>query len=184
MPDQGTEGLLSPFLRRRRINVVLPHMKGRILDVGCGSGELCQWVEADKYLGFDVDSESLFLAKQKFPDHHFTNCEPPVNQAYDTVVSLAVIEHAADPVSFLKKWARYLHDSDSRFVLTTPHPRIKKIHEAGSQIGLFSRHGSEEHQQLINSGHFQKITMDAGLQLKVFRKFLIGMNQLFILSLP
>jgi len=36
--DQGNEGLLSPFLRWRRIRAVLPYIRGCVLDVvGCGS---------------------------------------------------------------------------------------------------------------------------------------------------
>jgi hypothetical protein len=34
MADQGSEGLLSPFLRRKRILAVKPYLRGRVLDVG------------------------------------------------------------------------------------------------------------------------------------------------------
>jgi len=183
MADQGAEGLLSPFLRRMRINAVRCHIRGRILDIGCGSGELSRLVKPDEYFGFDIDLESLCLAKNKFPEYCFTNDEPPQKMKFDTLVSLAVIEHASDPVRFLFRWAKYLDNINSRFVLTTPHPYAEKIHTPGSRIGLFSRQGHEEHQQLIDPQRMEKIAMEAGMQVKIFKPFLFGMNQLFILAL-
>ena len=46
MIDQGTERLLSPFLRRQRFKVARPYRSGRILDVGCGSVALVALVDA------------------------------------------------------------------------------------------------------------------------------------------
>ena len=40
MADQGAEGLFSPFLRSRRLKAACPYIKGRVLDVGCGTGAL------------------------------------------------------------------------------------------------------------------------------------------------
>ena len=73
MADQGSEGFLSPFLRQKRIHAISPYLYGEVLDVGCGSGEFARFVKEDKYLGFDIDEELLFLAKNKFPNHKFTS---------------------------------------------------------------------------------------------------------------
>ena len=45
MADQGTEGILSPYLRRKRIQAATPYLKGGVLDVGCGGGVLATLVE-------------------------------------------------------------------------------------------------------------------------------------------
>ncbi|MFW5768146.1 MAG: class I SAM-dependent methyltransferase [Bacteroidota bacterium] len=184
MADQGTEGLLSPFLRKLRIRAAAPYIYGRVLDVGCGSGELASIVTEENYCGFDIDGESIALAVKKYPTHDFVNTEPPKNQSFDTIVSLAVIEHVSDPVDFLSHWSRYLKNSNGcKFVLTTPHPSIETIHTIGAKCGLFSKHGSEEHEELIDYERMQKISKKAGLKIIVFKKFLLGMNQLFVLSI-
>ena len=158
---------------------------GEVLDVGCGSGEFARFVKEDKYLGFDIDEQSLFLAKNKFPNHKFTSQLPLKVQKFDTVISMAVIEHAPDPVDFLKTWSGYLKsEAKSKFVLTTPHPRIEVIHVLGAKLGLFSKHGNEEHKELIDYKSMKFISNKAGLKILTFKKFLLGMNQLFVLSVP
>jgi len=183
MTDQGAEGLFSPFLRERRIKAVQPYIKGRLLDVGCGSGELARIVPAELYIGYDIDAESINMAKVKFPNHIFVNGESEIGNAFDTIVSMAVIEHVPDTALFLQKWAARLKNAPgSRLVLTTPHPRIEKIHAFGSRVGLFSKHSKEEHEHLIDARHMQVISKAAGLEIKVFRRFLLGMNQVFVLA--
>ena len=47
----------QPGLHLRQISG--PHLRGRVLDLGCGGGRLAQWVEPASYLGFDIDPASL-----------------------------------------------------------------------------------------------------------------------------
>ena len=101
MADQGTEGLLSPFLRRQRFKVAKPYLNGRILDVGCGSGALAELIDPAWYLGIELDEDSVNKAKQSYPHHFFQNTLPPVEEKFNTVVSLAVIEHVPDPATLL-----------------------------------------------------------------------------------
>jgi len=54
MADQ-TDGFLSPFLRKKRIEMALPFIKGRVIDIGCGVGKLAKYVEAENYVGIDKD---------------------------------------------------------------------------------------------------------------------------------
>ncbi len=53
MADQ-TDGFLSPFLRKKRIEMALPFIKGRVIDIGCGVGKLAKYVEAENYVGIDL----------------------------------------------------------------------------------------------------------------------------------
>lgn len=185
MADQGGEGLLSPYLRRRRLEAVRPFLRGRVLDFGCGSGALAQLVPADRYLGVEVDAVSLRLARSKFPGHRFVDALPvPAEGMFDTVVLLAVIEHVAEPVACLRALAARLAPADeARLVLTTPHPWSDRIHDAGSALGLFSRHANEEHEQLLDRRRLADVGRAAGLRLVAYRRFLGMLNQLAIYAL-
>jgi len=177
--DQGSEGLLSPWLRRKRIAVALPYLRGDILDVGCGSGALAEHCTAGRYTGFDVDAESLAIASRDWPQHAFA-AELP-NGAFDTIVSLAVIEHIADPAEFLADLARRLRDGpDARIVCTTPRPAFDWIHTLGSAIGIFSSHASEEHETLLDRDDLERAGRAGGLALVEYRRFLFGANQLAV----
>lgn len=182
MVDQGSEGLLSPFLRKRRINAARPHLVGNVLDVGCGTGHLADFVRVEFYVGVEVDEESLQTAGLRHPQHNFLPGLPPPGTTFNTVVALAVIEHAPDPLGFLKDLSdRLCPGPESRIVCTTPHPSAGLIHRAGASAGLFSRHASEEHEKLLDRSDFEVMAAQCGLGITRYRRFLLGLNQLCIM---
>ncbi len=180
MGDQSTGGLLSPWLRERRMNAARPHLQGKVLDFGCGAGGLSVDIEAQQYLGVDRDAESLEIAHSRYPDYRFLTEIPP-SETFDTITLLAVIEHIPDPVALLKSLASQLSPG-GRIVLTTPHPSYEWAHTFGARLGIFSREASEEHEQLIDQTAMQAIAQQAGLKVVEFRRFLFGVNQIFVLQ--
>ena len=180
MPDQGAGGVLSPWLRRHRLSAVRPHLCGVVLDVGCGVGALADDCSAERYVGVDIDAESLALARQRHPAHRFCAAADPALRV-DTIVLLAAIEHVADPAGFLRGLANHLVRG-GRIVLTTPAPWTDRIHAWGAAIGLFSRAAHEEHETLFDPPRMRVIARSAGLRVIGARKFLLGANQLFLLE--
>lgn len=181
MADQGNEGLLSPFLREKRFTAARPYLRGDVLDVGCGSGGLAATVPAKSYLGIDIDEESLERAKINYPRHRFSNELPSLDEKFDTIVALALIEHVERPEAFLKRLKENLCDHpQSRIILTTPHPLGEWIHDLGSKFGLFSQHANEEHEELLDRRKLQEIGESAGLKMTTYRPFLFRVNQLAI----
>ena len=182
MADQGAEGLLSPFLRECRIKATSPFLRGCVLDIGCGAGSLASLVDPELYYGFDYDEESISIARRRFPRHKF-QMEMPKPASFDTVVSLAVIEHVPQPDIFLKNLCRYLQPNrQSRIVLTTPHPSLEWVHDVGAKLGLFSAHASEEHETLLDKSSLQHIAQIADCPILIYKRFLLGANQMIVLS--
>ncbi len=180
MPDQGGEGLFSPYLRRKRIDKARPFLAGRILDVGCGTGALAAFVPPERYFGVEPDDFSIELAQRSFPKHYFSKTLPD-DQDYDVIVALAVIEHIPDPVKWLSELVQKLV-AGGIMVLTTPHPAMEWIHSMGAKIGIFSAHAHEQHETLLDARAMSEIADKADLQVTRYSKFLLGCNQLFILS--
>ena len=185
MADQLT-GLLSPFLRSRRITAVKPFLgQGDLLDIGCGTGELAHHIDSRRYVGVDWDAESIGIARKSFPTHRFLTLAEfnslPNERNFDAIVGLAVIEHVDDPQQWLD-WLRTLLKPDGRIVLTTPHPSVRGIHEFGAQLGLFSQEGAKEHRELIDRRRMIEVAAAAGFQVRHFKRFLSGCNQLFVLQ--
>lgn len=179
MADQGSEGLLSPYLRNQRLKAALPFLKGRILDFGCRSGALASLVPAENYSGVDVDDECVRAARRAFPHHQFMTSLAGQDADFDTVVSLAVIEHVADPADFLRELKSHLaRKPDARIVCTTPHPSIDWVHAAGARIGLFSWSAHQEHQALLDADALRRAGREAGLEMVEYRRFLFGANQI------
>lgn len=184
MADQGSEGILSPFLRLQRINAVKPYLRGKVLDYGCGSGKLASLISPESYWGYDCDENIIRVASTNYPDHHFQMKAPDFGQVFDTVVSLAVIEHVSNPKSFLDELIGFLKpDCQSRIILTTPYPSFEKIHTTGAKLGIFSRHASEEHQILLNKKTIVDLAETCHIKLIDYHRFLWGANQLAIFGL-
>lgn len=180
MADQVKGGLLSPFLRARRIAMAAPHLRGKVLDVGCGVGVLAARCRSENYYGVDIDPVSIEIARARFPQHQFST-QLPANQLLDTIVALAVIEHIEAP----ERWFGALiplMSSSGRIVLTTPHPSFEWIHEAGARVGLFSSDAAEENEVLFDTPMMQKFATSVSLRVASSIRFLLGANQLFVLE--
>jgi 2-polyprenyl-3-methyl-5-hydroxy-6-metoxy-1,4-benzoquinol methylase len=181
MADQ-ISGLLSPFLRNRRVNVARPFLRGRVLDFGCGGGILGNYILGGDYLGVDLDRETVEIAAQTHIGHRFLlESEFDESEQFDTIVSLAVIEHIADPAALLHRFKDMLKPS-GQIVLTTPNPMLDGIHGLGARIGLFSQEGHEEHVSLLNRESIGALARAVNLKVILYRRFLLGANQLVVLA--
>lgn len=184
MPDQ-INGKLSPYLREQRFRAAEPYLAaGRVLDIGCGIGLLTRYISADRYLGIDLDRDSVVEARETHPAYRFMTLDEfaahDSDEKFDTIVGLAVIEHVPDPKAWLDEMRRRLAPG-GRMVLTTPHPRLEWAHTVGARLGLFSRAASEEHNVLIDQKLMGRFAGDTGLRVAEFKRFLYGANQLFVL---
>jgi len=181
MADQAT-GLLSGFLRRVRLRIALPYLTPPILDVGCGNGFICRHFNPVEYKGVDIDEATLAQARMLHPRHGFCRLdELRPDEAFNTIVLLAVIEHVNDPAGFLRRLATHLI-VDGRIVLTTPHSSYDGFYEIGSRWGLFSRQAAQEHTNTYNYAAIATLCHQAGLVLECYQRFLFGANQLFVLK--
>lgn len=179
MADQGTEGLLSSFLRKQRIKAIKPFLKGEILDIGCGSGIIASLISSELYVGVDIDKTSLKIAKEKYPNHHFFLEIPFQNKKFDTIISLATIEHVSNPIVFLKNLTKQLElNTDSSIIITTPNPNFEKLYLIGVYLGLFSKHANEEHEELLGYSRLKEIADLCNLKITLYKRFLFGANQL------
>ena len=157
-----------------------PWLSGRVLDYGCGSGALADVVNADCYVGYDIDAASIDEARRLHPRHEFT-LTAPQEGSFDTVASLAVIEHMAQPDAFVRGLAE-LCKPGGRIVLTTPNPLLDPAHHLGAKFGLFSHDASEEHVSLLDRKALAGLATSAGLGVVRYARFLLGANQLLVLQ--
>ncbi len=93
--------------------------KKSILEIGCGSGLLIGEFELPEKYGIEPSRESCEHAGQRC---EATNCsfeEFRIERSYDVLLSCCVLEHVADPGSFLEKARRMIAD-DGIMILGVP----------------------------------------------------------------
>lgn len=173
-------GVLSQSLAARRFEITRPYLRGSVLDVGCHEGRLADMCQPDAYLGLDLHEPSLEVARREHPGFRFTSTFPQ-DERFDTIVALAVIEHVDQPGVMLKQFADVLAPG-GRAVLTTPHPRMEWVHTAGARVGLFSQHAHDDHEDLLDLPAMRTLAAGAGLAVQKYQRFMLGANQLFVLS--
>jgi trans-aconitate methyltransferase len=73
----------------------------KILDIGCGPGDILEFLPEVNYIGFDVDANYIKTAKEKYPHYQFQctdvktfQLEDP--QTFDIVVATGVLHHLND----------------------------------------------------------------------------------------
>jgi 2-polyprenyl-3-methyl-5-hydroxy-6-metoxy-1,4-benzoquinol methylase/putative flippase GtrA len=175
-------GLLSPYLCSRRIEVAAPHLRGRILDIGCASGVLAERISADRYLGVDIDSGAIEKARASHPDHRFEYvADLADDELFDTVVALAVIEHVPDPPAWVR-WAVGHLDDKGKIIVTTPHARWEPVHSLAAKIRLTSPEASYEHETTFDRSTITALFELHGFRVERYQRFLAGMNQLIVAS--
>jgi 2-polyprenyl-3-methyl-5-hydroxy-6-metoxy-1,4-benzoquinol methylase len=173
-------GLLSPYLRNRRLAVARPLLSGRVLDVGSAEGHLAASVPADKYVGVDIDDDILVRARRAHPEHVFVGVdELDEAERFDTVVALAVIEHVPDPVGWLARWSGHLV-SGGRVVVTTPYARYEPVHGIAAKLRLTSDEAHDEHETTFDRESLERLFERVGLKLTTYERFLLGLNQLAV----
>jgi 2-polyprenyl-3-methyl-5-hydroxy-6-metoxy-1,4-benzoquinol methylase len=156
------------------------YLRGRVLDFGCNDGALLAYCSAENYVGLDIAENGLNRARAKHPDVRFVAALEP-DEKFDTVAALAMIEHVPNPGKLLAEWAGLLAPG-GRIVLTTPHPRMEWAHTVGAKLRIFSSEAHDEHEDLLDRPKMAEIAATAGLRILVYKRFLFGANQLFVLA--
>ena len=101
---------------RTDLLALLPSIRGRFLEIGCGTGMTLQALKAggaEYVAGVDINKEAVALASEKNIDEVFAldverSDLPFADAAFDCMIFGDVLEHLYNPWDTLKKMTRYL----------------------------------------------------------------------------
>ena len=131
------------------IEELRPYLGQRVLEVGCGLGNLLKhFVDREFVMGIEPSHETVAEAQRKFTDYknvsirYFSITDPSVlalqDMKFDSAVSLNVFEHIEDD-DLAMKHTGLLLKPDSYFVLIVPaHQRLYGTMD--SSIGHYRRY--------------------------------------------
>jgi SAM-dependent methyltransferase len=177
--------LLTPFLTRRRMKAITPYLHGDVLDLACGYAMVVALLQPGQdYLGIEGNPQFIESLSDSYPGHRFLLRDLDqealdLDQRFDTILLVAIIEHLKHPDRLVAQLPHYLKPA-GRVVMTTPSPFGDKIHRAGARLGLFSKEAVEEHETIFSHQRMVELLQPAGLVIEHYQRFLLGGNQLFI----
>lgn len=160
----NTSIYLERFLQNYRFNMVKKYLIGDVLDFGGNEGELKRFVKG-KYIIVNYDHSAM------------------ENIKVDTIVALAVVEHIKfeEVFSIFKKFKPILNKEGIIF-LTTPTKMAKPVLEFLAFINLVDKENIKEHKHYWNKKELARLAEDSGFEIKKYKKFQLGFNQLAILK--
>ncbi|MFA5986229.1 MAG: methyltransferase domain-containing protein [Parcubacteria group bacterium] len=111
---------INPFYFSRRglhknVSDLIVNLRGRVLDIGCGSKPYENLCVCDEYIGLDVEGRP----NEKADYFYDCNKMPFGDASFDSLISSQVFEHVFNPGHFLKEANRVLK-KDGIFLLTVP----------------------------------------------------------------
>ena len=191
-PETGKikEPILELFLRRIRINKILPIIKKnkniRILDIGCGwNYELLRAAEPHIIEGYGIDFKvsnmnngKLVIKNTKILD------ELPFNENYfDFVTMSAVLEHLEKPIIILTEIERILKPK-GKLLITVPTRYSKPLLEFFSyKLKIVSIEEIKDHKKYYNFKDVENLIKATDfLRIDKHKYFELFMNNYFIIS--
>lgn len=182
--------LMSKWLTDARLSRIRPFLEGRVLDLGCGHGELLGYLTPKVTSVLLVDSapqrEERVLRRLKrcpiparFQVARAESGELNSDLPYDSIVMAAVLEHLKSPGQTLQSLHSLLARG-GKLILTTPTPLGGRLHEIGSHLGLTYPEAAEEHEFFYDRATLERLLRENGFQVQLFRRFLFGLNQLVV----
>jgi cyclopropane fatty-acyl-phospholipid synthase-like methyltransferase len=80
---------------------IQPRVGARILEIGCGPGTIAGYLPDSEYVGLDVSSKYIEMARKRFPRAQFV-CQRvsqfslAKQQSFDAVLALGIVHHLDD----------------------------------------------------------------------------------------
>lgn len=161
-------------LEDERLNAVLPHIQGRLLDIGAGSNTLVR--RYGNGIGVDVHNwgGGVMVLKD-------SSRIPFCDRSFDTITLIACLNHIPNRQAVLYE-ARRLIKPDGRLIITMINPILGDIGHAVWWYGEDRKRGGMKKGEVggLWSHHIEQMCRQAGFQLQLHRRFVYKMNNLYI----
>ena len=97
---------------------LMPNLKGRLLDIGCGSKPHKDMLNVNEHIGIEIDDDGR--QNHKYADVLYNGEEMPFDdKSFDSALASEVLEHVFNPDTLLRETNRVLK-IDGIFLLSTP----------------------------------------------------------------
>lgn len=98
--------------------------KSKVLEIGCGTGDILKFVEPKNGLGIDVSPEMINTAKERYKDISFRVGDIEkleIDEKFDYIIMANVIDHLTDVYTALMELKKVSHQ-DTKIIISSINP--------------------------------------------------------------
>ena len=168
----------------------LHEKSNRVLDIGCGSGEISLEMQNRGFelFGLDFSDVAIDIARKNGIESKVCDLDkgfPLENDSFDVVWAGDVMEHVFDPIFVMQETKRVLKKNGS-FFATIPYDlnwkvRIKTLLGQSYQEGVYKHYGQFKHHSFFSEKLLRFMLLKAELELLSI-KYVTGYNKKQITS--
>ncbi len=181
--------LLSKLLAGQRRIKVAKHIRGDVLELGCGTAQVLENYSSkiSSYCGIEKSNLRVEKLIQQYPNASFYRRDLDrdrleINRKFDCILMVAVIEHLFNQQFVIAEVAKVLK-TGGIVVITTPTPFGNDvIHPLGAILGLTYKSAVNDHIVIYNRHRFKILANEVGLRLKYHSYFQFYCNQIAVLE--
>jgi len=167
---------LGKYLLRKRIEKVVPHIRGKLVDIGCGTNELCA--------AYGKDAVGVDVYPWPGVDQVVTNTAdlPFKSKSIDTVTIIAALNHIPNRNEVLKEAHRILNDN-GRLIITMIPPFISTVWHTLRKpwdVDQSERGMKEGEVYGLSPAAIRKLINENGFEVKEEHPFMLGVNRLYV----
>ena len=122
---------------KRFISAIIPE-DSKVLEIGCATGELLDYVRPKYGLGIDIAENMVSQAKIKSPHLHFICSDIEnlsVSEKFEYIIVSNLLDYLPDLWIFFSELKKFT-TSDSKIIINTINPLWEGLMRLGSKIGL------------------------------------------------
>ncbi len=174
---------------RHELVAQLPRPLGRVLDVGCGAGEVGRSLRAagaSAVVGVEINPVAAEIARERLDEVHVGDAEALIREGalrgpFDTIVLYDVLEHLVDPAALLAALAPLAADG-ARVHVSVPNARHFSLVRDLVVRGTFGYadwgHRDRTHLRWFTRRDLEALVRDAGWQVARVEPAILGRNKL------
>ncbi len=180
------------YIEKRLLSFLIPPGK-RILEIGCGTGDLIAGLKPFFGQGLDISAEMIKLADLKYkanrPELQFSSVEPEnLKEKFDYIVISDVVGYVGDVEDLFRK-LHALSECHTRIIITQYNQLWEPLLEFGSRIGIRIKSplqnwlSSRDIENLLHLAGFETIKTGNKLLLPKYIPLLSALANKFLVNI-
>jgi len=171
--DMTLDEKITKFLQKKRINKVLPLVKGKLLDIGCGNNLLVRKYGNGEGVDIHQYHSSVIVINNA--------AELPFeNETYETITMTASLHYISNRIETLKEIHRILKP-DGKLIITDPEKYMSKLwYRLRKKSEYYDQYKTKNKTYGFSIKEITDLLHDAGFEVFSIKKFFFNMNRLII----